>query len=204
MNDIGKKIRAERRNRGFTLEQIAEQTGLSRSYISNLERGLTEPTVSVLKKISALLQLSLVEIFGEKTESVRELGYPVPAPAVEKAAPRYVADVKVVEPDQRKTFTLAGSNLAFELLTPDLNRQFEVYIFRAEPGTQTGSDAMSDPPGEKFALVLKGTMETKVGDRVYTLKTGATIYFPSDLPHTWRVVGDETLEVVVVVHPPWF
>jgi quercetin dioxygenase-like cupin family protein len=67
-----------------------------------------------------------------------------------------------------------------------------------------GQEAMVDPPGEKFALVLSGVMETRVGDQVYTLEPGCTIYFPSNLPHNWRAVGEETLVVVVVVYPPWF
>lgn len=202
MKNIGERIRTERRKRGFTLKHIAAGTGLSKSYLSNLERGLTEPTVSVLKKISTQLQLSLLELFGNQIALGKGLGYP--ADNGEKHSAKFITDVKVVEPGQRKTFTLPGSSLTFELLTPDLNRQFESYLFRAKPGEKLGEEAMTDPPGEKFALVLSGTMETQIKDEIYTLGPGHSIYFPAHYPHSWRAVGDEPLEVIVVVCPPWF
>jgi transcriptional regulator with XRE-family HTH domain len=202
MDDIGKKIRKERKNRGITLEQIAAETGLSKSYLSNLERGLTEPTVSTLKKISAQLQLSLLELVGNRINATNGLGYP--AADNQQLSSQYITDVKVVEPEQRKTFTLPGSSLTFELLTPDLKRQFEVYLFKAKPGEKLGEESMVDPPGEKFGMVLKGVMETRILDNVYTLGPGHTIYFPAHYPHSWRCVGEEPLEVIVVVCPPWF
>lgn len=202
MKDIGTRVRNERRKQGFTLEQIATRTGLSKSYLSNLERGLTEPTVSVLKKISAKLQISLVELFGEDEDNSNELGYPEQNNGGRPS--RFISDVKVVHPDQRKTFTLPGSSLTYELLTPDLNRQFESYRFTAEPGEKMGEEPMTDPPGEKFALVLKGNMETTIQDQVYTLGPGSAVYFPAHYPHSWRCIGDDPLEVIVVVCPPWF
>ena len=165
MDDIGKKIRKERKNRGITLEQIAAKTGLSKSYLSNLERGLTEPTVSTLKKISAQLQLSLLELVGNRISAANGLGYP--AADHQQLSSQYVTDVKVVEPGQRKTLT-SGSSLTFELLTPDLKRQFEVYLFKANPGEKLGEESMAHFPGEKFGMVLRGKMETRILDDVYT------------------------------------
>lgn len=204
MKDVGKKIRAERTKRGLTLEWMAERTGLSRSCISNMERGLTEPGISSLEKIADKLQLDMISLLGEKTAVAVEGEDYSNSAAPESREPGFIQDVIVVEPDRRKTFTLAGSDIHYELLTPDLDRRFQAHLFRAEPGGELGAQTAAGPPGEKFVLVLKGAMEMRTGDEVHVLKPGAAIYFPADVPYSWKVIGEEALEVLEVVCPPRF
>ena len=59
--------------------------------------------------------------------------------------------------------TLPGSNVVYELLTPDLNRQIEVMYLRFSREENSGDEPMTDPPGEKFGFVLKGSLEMNVG-----------------------------------------
>ena len=58
---------------------------------------------------------------------------------------------------------LPGSNVVYELLTPDLNRQIEVMYLRFSEEENSGDEPMTDPPGEKFGFVLKGSLEMNVG-----------------------------------------
>ena len=69
-------IRAERLKRRLTLEQFAERTGLSKSFLSQIERGLAQPSVSSLKKIASQFGISVVQLFEENSTIRNSLGYP--------------------------------------------------------------------------------------------------------------------------------
>jgi quercetin dioxygenase-like cupin family protein len=75
---------------------------------------------------------------------------------------------------------------------------------RIAPGEHSGEEPMIDLPGEKFGLVLQGSLEVRVREEVQQLKAGDSVYFPSHLPHAWRGVGKEPIEVIWVLTPPRF
>ena len=62
----------------------------------------------------------------------------------------YIGDVKIVRAGRRKGLTLPGSDVVYELLTPDLNRKLEVMYLRIAKGENSGDEPMSDPLGEKI------------------------------------------------------
>ena len=64
-NMLGEQVRNIRKSRGFTLKALAEQTGLSIGYISQIERNLTDPSLSTLRKISAALDVPTYLFMGE-------------------------------------------------------------------------------------------------------------------------------------------
>lgn len=204
MENLGEKIREERRKRKLTLELLSQKTGLSKSFLSQIERGLAQPSVSSLKKIAQEFGISVVSLFANETNSRNILNL-VPAFEARKQDGRsYVQDVKVVRHNRRKTLTLPGSKISYELITPDLNRQMEILFLRFSPGDSSGEEPLLDPPGEKCFLVLKGSMEYRVGEEVYHLEAGDSIYHPAHIPHSWRGAGNEPIEVIAILTPPWF
>jgi transcriptional regulator with XRE-family HTH domain len=203
MTALGDRIREERSKRKLTLQQFEERTGLSKSFLSQVERGLAEPSISSLKKIAGQFGISVVQLFSEDENGHAKMHIQ----HSEKDAPngtRYAEDVKVVRANLRKRFQLPGSNIGYDLLTPDLRRRIEVLFVRAEPGEHTGDEPMVNIPGEKFGLVLKGSLEITVSDELFVLHEGDTICHPADVPHSWRCVGDETSELIWVITPPSF
>lgn len=199
---IGHQIRDIRQRQRLTLEKMSSRTGLSKSYLSKLERGLTEAGVSNLKKIASQLGLSLVELMGNDNLTHSTLGY---MPQGEYSNnPKFISDIQVVKPGQRKTFTLAFSELVYELLTPDLGRKLEVILIKAQPGDNTGKEPIVDPYGEKFVYVIKGRMEMLLDNRPYVLDPGYSISYPANIPQLFRCAGDQPLEAILVIHPPWF
>lgn len=204
MEDIGQQIRKERLRNRFTLEQLSQRTGLSKSFLSQIERGLAQPSVASLKKIALELGISVVRLFmeegngedlwkrflsfGEKVETKKQ----------------YSQDTKVVRADRRKGVTFPGSQVIYEVLTPDLNRQLEVMYMRISENQSSGDEPMIDPPGEKFGLVLRGTIEVYVGKNRYELGIGDTISHPADVPHSWRGLKGDPIEVIWVLTPPTF
>jgi transcriptional regulator with XRE-family HTH domain len=207
MEILGQRIREERRKRNVTLEQLSHSTELSKSFLSQIERGQAYPSVTSLKKIAKQFGISVVSLFTDGNSNENNFGH---LPKIDNNYEKnkedeknYVNDVKIVRGNRRKSLTLPGSNVSYDLLTPDLNRKIEVMHMRITPGETTG-DPVIDPPGEKFCLVLKGTLEVKIADEVHQLEAGDTIYFPAHFPQSWRGLGSDPIEAIWVLSPPWF
>ncbi len=203
MEDVGQRIREKRRKRNLTLEQLSQKSNLSKSFLSQIERNLAQPSVSSIKRIAQCLGTSVVNLFTNGMDSQESFGTLSP-PAANGYKKQFVEDVKVVRANRRKSLTLPGSNVSYDLLTPDLNRLVEVMYLRTRPGESSGEEPLIDPPGEKFGVVLKGTLEIRVRDDLYELQSGDSIYFPAHFAHSWRGVGDEAIAVVWVLTPPGF
>jgi len=201
MENLGERIRDERRRGKLTLEKLSQKIGLSKSFLSQVERGLAQPSVSSLKKIARELGISVVDLFAGEADQQNRFGFP---PTFSKNGPKYAEDFQVVRANRRKSLTLPGSKVSYDLLSPDLNRQLEVMYMRIEPGEHSGEEPMVDLPGEKFGLVLKGILEVRVGEEVQQIRAGDSLYFPAHFPHSWRGMGKEPIEVIWVLTPPRF
>ncbi len=201
MENLGSRIRDERRKRKLTLEILSQKTELSKSFLSQIERGLAQPSISSLKRIAREFAMSVVELFPSESGSEDPSGNPPPA---KKNGQTFVETVQLVRADRRKRLTLPGSYVSYDLLTPDLDRQVEVMFMRINPGEDSGEEPMIDLPGEKFGYVLRGTLEVKIAGTLYQLESGDSIYFPAHFPHSWRGLGEDSIEVIWVLTPPRF
>jgi transcriptional regulator with XRE-family HTH domain len=201
MENLGERIREERRRGNLTLERLSQKTGLSKSFLSQIERGLAQPSVSSLKKIAREFGISVVDLFTGQNDQQNRFGL---FPSVSKNGLKFAEDFQVVRANRRKSLRLPGSKVSYDLLTPDLNRQLEVMYMRIDPGEHSGEEPLVDLPGEKFGLVLKGTLEVRVGEEIQHIRAGDSIYFPAHFPHSWRGMGNEAIEVIWVLTPPRF
>jgi transcriptional regulator with XRE-family HTH domain len=205
MEKIGYAIRKERQKRDFNLEQFSQKTGLSKSFLSQIERGLSQPSMTSLKKISYALGMSVVDLFIDDTNQNNNQGrFPLFVEGGGEREQNYVNDVKVVRSGHRKTLSLPGANIVYELLTSDLRRHLEAVYMKIDPGQTSGDEPMKDAPGEKLCIVLKGSLDVKVGDEVHQLHDGDTIYFPAHFTHSWKGMGKNLIEVIWVSTPPCF
>lgn len=202
--DLGKRIRAERLKRQLTLEKFSIKTGLSKSFLSQIERGNTEPSITSLKKIAAEFGYSVVNLFPNGNETESKWGYQegITAHPVKKTV--YRNEVSVVRADMRKRLALPGSNVIYDLLTPDMQRQLEVMYMQVKAGANSGNEPMLDSPGEKMCFVVKGKLEVCVGKEVYQLAAGDTINYPAHVEHSWRALEGESIEVIWILTPPSF
>lgn len=204
MTDFGKTIRLQRRLKSLTLKDLAAKTGLSISFLSEVERGVSQPSIASLRKIAQALGISLLglsESEGNGT-SVNPLDG-LPRQPQHTTGP-YVTDVRVVRAGRRKRISFPGMKGYFELLTPDLNRLIEALNFKLEPGFESGQEQFSDLPGEKFMLILEGSLEFHVADQVYRLDEMDSLYYPADAPIYYKVLGKKTVKGVLVITPPGF
>jgi transcriptional regulator with XRE-family HTH domain len=198
MTDFGQRLRAKRRLRNMTLKQLSEKTKLSVSMLSEIERGVAQPSMSSLKRISQVMGFSFFDFEDEDAYTPKAVAQPAERQA-------YITDIKVVKANERKKLMdPKRSPYLYELLTPDFKRMFEVLYLSWEPGFSSGPDAIQDPPGEKFVFVLKGSVEYRIGDTVVQLDEGDSVYYPSGMQVFFRVLGDEPCHAIGVGTPPSF
>ncbi len=204
LTDLGNHIRKERLKRQLTLEKLSKMTGLSKSFLSQVERGLAEPSITSLKKISKEFGFSVVNLFLNDSTLNSNWEYRNSGQVYQNKGTVYVESVEVVRADKRKRLALPGSQVMYDLLTPDMNRQLEVMFMRVKKGDDSGEEPMLDPPGEKIGIVLNGTLEMRVGPEVYQLQEGDSIYYPTNIPHSWRALEGDPIEVIWILTPPSF
>ena len=179
---IGEKLRELRTERGLTLEQVAEAAALSKAYISQLENDKANPSLSSLQAVVGAYKLPLAALFE----------YDDGRPAL-----------MVVPKDQRKTYTLPGSDVRREFISPDTRRKMEAVLTVAQPGVNSGPNPFMHE-GEEFGLMLRGRLKLYVGDKSCILEEGDSVYFDCSLPHSWENIGDTPVETLWVITPPSF
>ena len=96
-----------------------------------------------------------------------------------------------------------SSGWYIELLSPDLNRKIEFILTSAKSGESSGSKPLQHK-GEECGVIIKGKLEFYVGLEKYILNEGDSIYFNSELPHKWKVVGEEFTQTIWCITPPSF
>jgi DNA-binding transcriptional MerR regulator/mannose-6-phosphate isomerase-like protein (cupin superfamily) len=179
---IGEQIRRLRKQQGASLRDLAERTGLSPSYISSIERSLSNPSVASLQKLASALGTNMVKMLGSPDAGSDE----------------YV----VVRPSERRVLDLSAPGVVIEQLALT-ETQLEPLLFLIEPGM--GSEEAYLHEGEEFLYVLTGTFEITLEEtNTYVLEAGAAMTFASDRPHRWRNPGTIATQVLWVNTPPTF
>jgi transcriptional regulator with XRE-family HTH domain len=178
---VGAMLRKLRRQRGLTVESLAATAGISAGLISQLERGIGNPSFSTLFKLAYTLEVPLGAFLTD------------PADATNR---------KVVRKEERRRLELPGEALAYELLTPDLQRDLQVLLARIPPKFENAGQPFRHP-GEECLHVLSGRIEIFVGaDERYELAEGDSITYDSNTPHWYRNPADEWAELIGAVTPP--
>jgi transcriptional regulator with XRE-family HTH domain len=203
MKSIGVSIRNERRKKNITISQLAERSDLSKGFISQIERGIAQPSVTTLKKISTALGVSIVTLFSGHRDGA-EVVFAESQVVNQAKKINYVQDVKIVRSQQRKKMFFPGSHIVYEMITPDLNRAVQILFLKCDPGEKSGDDPIADPTGEKCLFILNGSIEYKLENETYILEEGDSIYFPANLRQYWKGIGTEKIEVLIIMTPPWF
>lgn len=172
-----KNIRRIRESKKLTLDAAAALTGVSRSMLSQIERGDANPTITVLWKIANGFKVS----FTSLTE-------PVP----EETAVTPAEDVKPLTEED-------GLYLNYPVFPFDEKRLFEMYRIVIRPeGSLEAEPHMSGT--EEYITVYQGEAEITVDGSAYRLKTGDSIRFRSDVHHGYRNVGKETVQMNMLIY----
>lgn len=207
MDNLGSRLKTVRLKAGWTLRELARQSGVSPSFVSQIENGKSQPSVATLYVFAQLLDVSIDELFdprsgdGERAAATRRResnGVPNPSHAWHPS--EYANRVSVVHPSHRSSLTMADG-VVWERLaaTPEHAVNF-MKITYAPGATSTAGGAPISHDGYEYGYVLKGTLEIVVGAETFTLHEGESMGFDSRIPHVLRNVGDGEFEGIWFVH----
>jgi transcriptional regulator with XRE-family HTH domain len=188
LDAIGGRLREERVRAGISQRELARRLGLSASLISQLENGLSKPSVGTLYAIVTELDVSLDRVIrGEDhlENAVAHDGDPSRHPPL-------------IHPDQRQSIDLA-SGVRWENLNPHPEDGVDfLHAIYEVGGTSTPDQSLQRHHGREYGYVVSGTLGVQIGFVEYELKPGDSIAFDSTWPHRLFNKGD------VPVHAIWF
>ena len=165
---IGGKVRQVRQQKGLSMQQLADRSGVSTAAIHKIEHSNMTPTITTLMKLAAALNRSVAFFVDEE-----DLG----RPAVFTPA------------DDRRPVLTSKRGLQLQGISGPYG-QFLLAgaVAVLEPGADSGPEPM-EHPGEELVHVLDGGIEIEVDDDVYALRAGDSLHFRTDRPHRWRNVA---------------
>jgi transcriptional regulator with XRE-family HTH domain len=169
-----KRIREEQK---LSLEKLAELSGVSKSMLSQIERGDSSPTIATVWKISNGLKVSFTSL----------LDSPQNDPAVIRQA-----GLKPLQED-------GGRYRLYPLFPIEAGRRFEVYTIEIDPGGSLRAEAHPDGTQE-FLTVFSGELTVTVGEQEYHLEQGDAIRFRADRPHAYHNAGEVMARTSLVIH----
>ena len=173
---LGSRIRAARKERGFTLKELEHISGFSATHISEIERGKTSPTIGALVRISGALERDTSYFLEEE----------------------HLSEVAVVRRDERESLPQDMAKVPGEYLTPGIpGGRLNAYMLSLDPG-QDRDISYNAHPGEEGVLVISGKVEMKIGERVFRMDGGDTVHYPSDRIHGFRNVGETEAKLLLV------
>ncbi len=178
---VGKRIRARRTSAGLTLEELAARAGVSTGALSQLERGVGNPSLGTLSQVAHALGTTLPTLLDTA---------PTVSPVVRRESRRRIA---LHDADQE--------GATYELLTPDLARLLEVIWVETEPGNSTEKTPFVHG-GEEVGVVIEGVSEVHVGDETFLLRAGDAISYPSTTPHWFANPSGKRNKIIQIITPP--
>ncbi|WP_353829282.1 helix-turn-helix domain-containing protein [Agromyces sp. SYSU T0242] len=173
---IGARLRAARQAQQLTIDEVSRVTGLTKGFLSRVERDLTSPSVASLIALCDVLSISVGSLFEE-------------------------ADVKVVRAGTGPVVNLGGIDTEERLVSPRGESRVQVIRSVIAPGGHGGDELYAVAADVDVLHVLSGTVVVRFSDQEWELGAGDSVTFNGHEPHSWRVPGPEGAEVVWVLVP---
>lgn len=185
LDGIGARLREERVKAGLSQRELARRLGLSASMISQLESGLSKPSVGTLYAIVTELNLSLDRVIrGEEFDEM------------EADRQGEAVDSPLVHPEDRQVIELA-SGVRWEELTARSEEGVDFLLATYEVGgASTPDHSLMRHHGREYGYVMTGTLGIQIGFQEYTLDPGDSIAFDSTRPHRLFNKGDVPVQAI--------
>jgi transcriptional regulator with XRE-family HTH domain len=173
---FSKRLMKLRKERNLTLSHLANETGLSPKYLTQVEKGEVIPPVSVILQVSRALEIdSGLLLQQEKNRS----------------------GTRSAEDYEKRT-----SDYSYQNLTPEAkHKHLKAFKIFVDPRSDHRGVSYQHA-GEEFVYVLKGRMEIWVGENRSLLSPGGCLHFNSSIVHKLRNISDEKAELLVILYTP--
>jgi len=176
---MGARIRFLRQQRGITLEELSRSAGLTKSFVSKVERGASVPSISTAMKLAQSFKISVGQLLGEE---------------------HYDNAISLTRKNDRRSFMRAGgpSGYNYEMIAGAKRfKRMQPYIMH--PPLKFQDKRRFEHMGEELMFVLSGTVEVELSGQAVRLRPGDALYFDAHLPHRSRSVGPKNAQVLVIV-----
>lgn len=174
---IAGNLKKLRKDKGLTLDDVAELTGVSKSMLGQIEREESTPSVAILWKISTGLKISFTALMIEEKEEVEII-------------------------DNTSVTPLTNGSNAFQLYPVfpfEPGRNFEILHIEMQQGAVSNS-LPHDSGTEEFVLVYEGEMTLQVGEKTYVIKKGQSIRYKADQKHGYANDGNTLVRLCMVIY----
>jgi transcriptional regulator with XRE-family HTH domain len=173
------RLKLLRKQGGWTLEALAEKAGLTKSYLSKVERGVCVPSIAVALKLSKALNVDVEQLFSAINN--REL-------------------VCITRADERGSLgdPALGQHRAYESIALAMAAK-KLMPFMLYPPEDFADSAFVEHEGEEFLFVHQGVVEIEFPTETVQLSAGDSLYFNALIPHRTRSVGEMQAQMLVVV-----
>ena len=171
---VGERLRQLRKERGWKLEDLAERTNLSRAYLSRLENGERQPSLTALFHVAQAYGVTFSSLFESE-------------PDLEGGVIIRAAQAPVRRGNGLFYASLSKGSLAFNLhpiriVVPAEREEGEVYQHE----------------GEQWLYVVSGSLGLEIGDEEFSLESGDAAHFSADNPHRLTALGGQDAEIILV------
>jgi transcriptional regulator with XRE-family HTH domain len=177
---LGRKIRDLRLRRGLTVQQLAEATGLSKGFISQVENSRTSPSLATLQDLARALETSVAYLVVEEDQ--------VP---------------HVVRLCDRPCLQVGGNTSRVEVLSAQPKRNLEL-IMAELPAGMTAGDKRHYHHGEEVVLCLEGRVNLACGEHSVVLEAGDSCHYDGRVPHALENSGPGIAKVLIAMTPAAF
>jgi transcriptional regulator with XRE-family HTH domain len=174
------RLKRLRELKRITLEELASRTGLTKSYLSKVERGVSIPSISTALRIAEAFETGVGDLFGVTASN---------------------GDFVVVRRDERKPFSRSGSTTGYryEAIAPgQAHGLFEAFV--VHPPFELPPDyKRSQHPGHEIFFVVRGKVDVTFPHTSVKLSTGDCIVFSGQMPHRVLSIRPQRAEALVVI-----
>lgn len=177
---LASDLRALRKLRGLTLLDLAAKLNRSVGWLSQVERGLSIPSLVDLRLFAIAFDVPIGLFFDNKPADERESGM-------------------IVRSANRRSLGTRETGLVEELLSPDLGGSFEMLRSEFAPGAELAEP--TERPTEEAGYVVSGIFELELDGVWHRLASGDSFRF-HEKPFRWRNPGDVPAVIIWVVSPP--
>jgi len=180
---IGERIKRVRENRGLSLEDIFQRTGIDVALLSQIEAGEAAPPLGTIIKLAKVLEQKMGYFISGKEDQaytiVRREDRKVVSRYDSKKAKHYGYEYKSLAPHKK-------------------NRHMEPFLVTLEPSETEEERSTHD--GQEFIMVLQGEMEVRLEEKIHVLSPGDAIYYDSTVPHLVKCHGQEITQILAVLY----
>jgi len=180
---VGERVKRIREQKGLSLKDMAQRTGLSEAMIRQIEDELISPPLGTLIRLGKALDMQM----GTIISPAGPRPYTIVRADERKAVSRYASK-------QGQRLGYSYQHLAFD----KGDRNMEPFLVTLEPSDV--EDELSSHDGEEFIFVLKGDMEARIGEATEILHPGDCIYYDSTRPHLVTPHGDGPTLILAVIY----